>query len=407
MKKAFTNPPAKITCLILLFLIIWGIFAVSIHTILQDNTLGADFATFWIGSRAILLEGHTPYSAAVTEISQQTIYHRPARPDEDQLAFAYPLPSVFFLLPVAWMPLDWAQAFWMSLNILCLLSILFYLFPKASAVVRYGLFLFYPVFFGIVLGNFAILVSAFILFFLQEIFLKSNISNQKQAWAGILLSLCIIKPQFAWAYLLLALLVGLRFRLKAFLAGFILSSVTLVAASLILLPTWPVEWVRRVTEYAAYVKGQPILLTYLQYIFPPDWVYPLAGIILAGVAAAGVWAVARWWQNKFSPLLLAALAGGITYLVHPHGISYEQITFILPILLWAAGSKKRRGTQWAVWITAILLSWVLFFITAFKWVPPAVNEFPFIFYLAWLIWVFWQIQAEGRGPDPQPALFKI
>jgi hypothetical protein len=400
VKKVISKPAARLTLLILLILVVWGMFALSIHTILQNNTLGADFATFWIGSRAALLEGKTPYSQAVTDISQETIYHRPAKADEDQLAFAYPLPSVFLLLPVVWMPLDWAQAFWMSLNILSLLSFLFYIFPKTGSFIRFGLFLFYPVFFGIVLGNFAILVSAFILVFLQEIFLKPTPSARKQIWAGILLSFCIIKPQFAWGYLLLAVLISFRFHLKPFLSSFILSSLVLTGASLILQPSWPFEWVKRVTEYATYVKGQPILLTYLHYFAPPDWVYPLGAIILACVIGLSVWAAVQWWHNKYDPLLLVALAGGVTYLVHPHGISYEQITFLLPVLLWAANSKKDHQSVLIIWGAAILLSWILFFVTALKWNAVAVNDYPYLFYLAWLGWIFWQMQAH---PPLQPT----
>ena len=408
MNTLFSKPVIRIVLALLLALLVWGIFAVSIHTILQENTLGADFATFWIGSQTALLQGKTPYSQEVTLQSQKTIYHRPAKPDEDQLAFAYPFPGVFLIIPVVWMSLDWAQAFWMSLNILVLLSILFFIFPKSPGIIRFGLMLFYPVFFGIILGNFAILVGAFILVFLQEIFFKSNPAKQKQIWIGMLISLCIIKPQFTWLYLLLAVIVALKSRLWAFLGSFFVSSLLLVITSLLILPSWPMEWFNRVSEYTAYVKGQPILLTYLQAFLPEAFVYPLAGLILFVLCLLSLWLGLKWWRNQFSPLLITAMAGGLTYLVHPHGISYEQITFLLPLLLWAVHAYKyQKRSTLIIWLISILLSWILFFLSFFKVILPAVNEYPFIFYLVWLLWLFWEKWANRNSKTDIAQVFWI
>jgi hypothetical protein len=381
---------SKIILGILVFCLIWAAFAFAIHTALQNNTLGADFATFWIGSRTVLLEGKTPYSPEVTALSQQIIYQRPALPEEDQLAFAYPLPSVYLLFPVVWMSLDWAQAFWMGLNILALLTALFFLFPGTPGPLRFSFFLFYPIFFGLVLGNFAILVSVFILIFLQLIFnAKNRPAPPYQILSAILLAICIIKPQFAWAYLLLAVLISIRSHLWPFLTAFCATALVLILSSLFIVPTWPFQWLKRVTEYTRYVKGQPTLAIYLRHLFPESWITPLAAIVILIVGGISLWLIFKWWKNQLSALLLLTWGGFVTYLVHPHGISYEQITFILPFLLWAASYRKVNKMVVLTWIAAIVLSWALFFITFFKLIPVAVNEFPFLFYIVWMIWLFY------------------
>ncbi len=391
----------KLLLRLLVFALMWALFAFAIHTALLDNTLGADFATFWIGSRAALLEGETPYSAEVTTISQQFIYHRPALPEEDQLAFAYPLPAVFLLLPVAWMNLDWAQAFWLALNILALLSTLFILFPKTAGYLRFTYFLFYPVVFGLILGNFAILISVFILIFLQGLLLNKNRpAIWMQVIAGICLAFCIIKPQFAWAYLLLAGLMGLRQKLCPFLTALASSAIILFVGSLILVHDWPLQWFKRVSEYATYVKGQPALTILLGHVSPQNLLSPLAMGITLLVVVLSFWMLYRWWQGHLAGLSLVVWVGFVTYLFHPHGISYEQITFILPFTLWVLNTQGNKISGKLLWFFAIALSWLLFFLTFWQISPIAVNEFPFLFYIVWMLYFFFK---ELRSIKDQPV----
>ncbi|MCE1253421.1 MAG: glycosyltransferase 87 family protein [Anaerolineae bacterium] len=384
---------------VIVFGLVWTLFAFAIHAALTNNTLGADFATFWVGSRAALLEGQSPYSAEVTALSQQIIYQRPASPAEDQLAFAYPLPAVFLLLPVVWMSLDWAQAFWLALNILLLLSALFFLFPKTPGYIRFSYFLFYPVFFGLVLGNFAILISILILVFLQSLFLNPSKATLKaQIIAGVCLSFCIIKPQFAWAYLGLAVLLVLRNRLWPFFSTLVCTSAVLLGAAFLLVPDWPLQWVTRVNEYAAYVKGQPALSILLTHVLPQSLIPGAALLISLAVISISIFLIVCWWKGRLNALLLIAWAGFITYLIHPHGISYEQITFILPFLLWVFNKPAFKKTPAYLWFAAILLSWILFFLTFFKISLIAVNEFPFLFYITWMMVIFINSFTNGRRP---------
>jgi hypothetical protein len=103
MRNWIKLPLRKI--LIASFLFVFSVFllAVAIHMITANNTLGSDFATFWIGSKSAVYEGLSPYSQEVIRFSQLFIYHRLAYPTEDQVAFAYPLQAVFIIAPFSWM----------------------------------------------------------------------------------------------------------------------------------------------------------------------------------------------------------------------------------------------------------------------------------------------------------------
>jgi len=74
-----------------------------------------DFHPPWLGLRAMFFNGADPYSDEVTLAIQRQMLGRPARPDEDQFAFVYPLYVIALIGPLALLPLPVAQALWFSL----------------------------------------------------------------------------------------------------------------------------------------------------------------------------------------------------------------------------------------------------------------------------------------------------
>ena len=77
---------------------------------------GNDFYSRWVGGCVLLRERMNPYSDAVTLRIQEGMYGRPAYPNEDQVAFAYPLYSLLFFWPLCFTdnyPL--VQAIWFCL----------------------------------------------------------------------------------------------------------------------------------------------------------------------------------------------------------------------------------------------------------------------------------------------------
>src|SRR5262245_57526620 len=75
-----------------LVVILYVALAFGIYNGLTRQQLGAnDFYSRWIGARALVLRGQNPYAAEVTQEIQIGMYGQLARPDQDQVAFAYPL----------------------------------------------------------------------------------------------------------------------------------------------------------------------------------------------------------------------------------------------------------------------------------------------------------------------------
>jgi len=117
--------------LIGLVLLIAAVLVVSVHAILVNLPVGADFYTFWLASRATFIDGINPYSSTVTMQSQLGIYGREAFAWEDQVAFAYPPFSLFLILPLSFLTYPWAESVWLIANILLVVSVIYLSFPRS------------------------------------------------------------------------------------------------------------------------------------------------------------------------------------------------------------------------------------------------------------------------------------
>ena len=80
----------------------WYIVAIMIIVVLamitwanyqfvQENPGGTDFLVHWMGTRALLIDGLSPYSDTVAERIQTYAYGRQAQSGENELGIAYPL----------------------------------------------------------------------------------------------------------------------------------------------------------------------------------------------------------------------------------------------------------------------------------------------------------------------------
>lgn len=371
----------------LLCLLLLGLLTFAIHWVLSDHPLGPDFFTFWLSGRALFTENANPYSQQVTLQSQMGIYGRPALPTEDQVAFAYPPYSLFMILPTIWMDFAWAQAFWLSVNLIFAIIVLLLIsqrMPKAVAIISLT---FYPITFGLILGNFAVPISMFLLLLFGIVLRKDKSSTVEQIVCGVFLGWMTIKPQFVWLFLLFILLLLWKRKLYPMLASFFVSVIVWISLSFLLVPTWLSDWLRRIGEYAGYVRSQPVLTGLLNTFLQPP--LPLLITILAALASLAFtfyW-IRLWWMDRIPTLAALAWLGFLTYLFHPHGIAYEQIAFLIPLILFAVQS----GSRWSwkailLFCTAVAISWGFFLFT--RYISPNFDHAPIIIFGLWLLWYF-------------------
>jgi hypothetical protein len=377
---------------VLIIVFVTGL-VIAIHSSIQKLPFGADFYTFWLAARAAFLQHLDPYSADVTRLSQLGIYGRLALPQEDQVAFAYPVYSLFILLPFAWMEYPWAESAWLVIHILILVSTIYLAFPKAQKWLGFSFLLFYPVVFGLILGNFAVTIAAILIVFYGFFIQREDSSKIFQVLIGILLAWMTAKPQFVWLFLIFIILVAIKRKYWVLLASAGGVWVISFILSFLVVPGWLGEWPGRVREYAGYVQSSPTISNLLAELHNPTLTSWGSWFIAGFCAAFSIWLILLWWKNRFPDIKLFLWIGLVTYLFHPHGISYEQLSLLAPLLCWVGSSSKlgwKKNTLF--WFLPIILSWLVFVVS--KWYIPTADEWPILYYLVIFIWIILREQPN-------------
>jgi hypothetical protein len=177
--------------------------------------------------------------------------------------------------------------------------------------------------------------------------------------AGVVLALTMVDPLPG---LLLTVAVGIwalsngHRKLTAATAG---TLVILVAGSLLLLPGWPLEWLRQLASWIGLGTGAPPPSGLP--VFQPGL---LPEVVLAGLFLASFWS---WWPRVgggFRALVWTAaftlvLADWIQLLV----LGRASLVYLLPAVVLILGSVGRRAPRGGIWpgiigvILAALVSW--------------------------------------------------
>ncbi len=269
--------------LVVLFLLLVAVESFAIHTVFTSKFSGGnDFFVRWLGGREYLLHGTNPFDQAVAEKAQRAMFGRLTRPeDKDQAYFAYPLYTLYFFWPLSYLPYPWAQAIWMTLLQFMLLGITL----LSMALVRWHpspwLFLttiFWGIFFyngarAILLGQFSILVGLALLLTL------GTIEYRYDVWAGVCLAITTIKPQMVFLVLIFLLLWALRQGRWSIIISFGVTMMVLVLSSMLLVPTWPLNFINNAIAYSDYVAFGTPLENLLHYLLPATIAAPLTVIL--------------------------------------------------------------------------------------------------------------------------------
>ncbi len=381
--------PARQTAWILggIFLLCLAMLTYGLHSLTKDNNLGIDYYIYYVAGRTLFIEGGNPYSDEVAEQVQWAVLKRLARPDEDQLGFVYPIYAFLPSLPTLWMTYEWAQAFWLALNILTLVASLLFTFPRARQSLT--VFLVYPFLFALLTGNYNVLITSILITSFSLLANDSSPSTLKQLLFGAALAWATAKPQFAWLWVVFYLLWMLRRRMWHGLAAFGASLLLFVGLSFTVMPAWLPAWAERLTKYTEYNQTWLILTLFLKEFVPTliaQSITLFSAIVCAGIT---LWLFFRWWKGLFTSLQIAGWCGFILFLFHPHGAAYEQIPFLLPILFWVCIQHPPPRLPAAIfWGGSIILSWIFFFLSRTPGMPASIAEWPFFLFIGWLMYIF-------------------
>jgi hypothetical protein len=369
-----------------LLVLIYAMLTTAIYFVTRESTPGTDFFIYYSAGQNIVTKGLSPYDENVGAESQMAVLKRPAMENEDQLRFVYPPFALIPVLPLMAFPFPLAQAAWMALGFLVLSSTFAYAFEKPPPWLLATLLLLYPIFFAFLLGNFDILIISLIFLLIGRLPRLRIENTAGQVFLGICLGWISVKPQFTWFYVLFCFLLAYKNHLRKTLISFAAGVASFVVISFLLVPDWVNQWIHRVVLYPSYTGGNisitPLLKLFIRREYFPI-IYSICFLILIGVL---FFFIKKWYQGEFSSLSLFALGGFITFFFHPHGNAYEQLTFLIPVILWTIhlSRKVKIGAVFA-WVILVGLSWIIFVISRLGLIPEAGTNGLYILYIVWLV----------------------
>ncbi|MCH7586947.1 MAG: DUF2029 domain-containing protein [Chloroflexi bacterium] len=224
---------------------------------------GNDFLARWMGAKAWVQDGISPYDPSVSLETQEVIYGRPARPEsgEDIGHFVYPLPSMIFFAPFGLLPFQPARAIWMTiLEVgLILLSILGFRIAKWNPgrgllilILLFSLTWYHGIR-AVILGQFAIIEAILMVGALIAIQRKNDL------FGGLLLALSMAKPQMAFLLIPFVIFWAISRKRWGLVASIIGFNILLFGGFMLLMPDWPLQWITQVIEYPAYSPAKPFV----------------------------------------------------------------------------------------------------------------------------------------------------
>ncbi len=395
------------------------VLTIGNHAYTKTNPGGNDFLVHWVGTRAFLLDGISPYSEETALRIQNMVYGRPARAGEHELRVAYPLYSVVVFFPYALIDdYEWARAVWMTvlevgIILLALISLKLARWkPKPVMLGAYFLFAlaWYHAVRPIILGNAVILVALGIAAGLLAM------RNKQDELAGILFALTTIKPQVVilpLAYILLWSLVNRRWKVIFWFTGLL---ILLVMTATLLLPDWIRQNLAEILRYPGYnPPGTPgaALATWFPSVGKRIG-YGLSGLL----AVTLIFEWFRSWKLDFRGFFWTVC---ITLVASAWiGIQTDPGNFIVlfPALVLAfAGIQGRWKHASAGWIALVMIIvgvgiWLIFLTTierSYQPIQSPILFFPLPFILLILLyWIRWwavkppstwyeEVAAESSG----------
>jgi hypothetical protein len=377
------------------------------YNFVQQNPGGNDFLVHWVGTRALFVDGLSPYSDTVAERIQTLAYGRPALPGEHELRVAYPMYSALVFLPFALISdYELARALWMTILEAALIGLAFLslkLTRWKMSVWLLPFFLIFSIFWyhslrPLINGNAVILVA------LALVAAFAALRNGRDELAGVLLAFSTIKPHLAILPIIFILIWTISYRRWGTLGWILISLVLLSISAALFVPDWPIQNLREILAYSSYnPPGTPGTAF-------ETWL-PATGRQLGWALSAvmGLILLVEWRFVRRKEFRWFLWTGSLTLLISQWiGIQTDPGNFILlffPLVLVFSMWVERWGRAGSVLtsITMFLLfivPWGIFLQTVTYGDQPLQHPIMFfplpLFLLITLYWVRWWVIKPRR-----------
>ncbi|HSQ16480.1 MAG TPA: glycosyltransferase 87 family protein [Anaerolineales bacterium] len=254
------SPITLILLIILAFVALGGVIRIS-YQIASNHIGGGRFWVEWIGVRAKVEDGISPYSPAVTSRIQDRVDNLFSWAPAPALAYTSPFSSAIVSLPFALIPNPaLAHAAWLALQFGVVLWTILSGIRLAAWKPAWWLFTLLILFVLLSLRNMMNLYEGSMLIwvsgFVTAVLL--SIRSKRYELAGIFLALTMIQPQAVILWVVFVLLWAGSHRKWSLLVWFVSTLIFLVIVSTLLVPDWLLQYLRIIWNFADYfAPGTP------------------------------------------------------------------------------------------------------------------------------------------------------
>jgi hypothetical protein len=397
----------KIYIIAFFVLVLFVLLTLANYQYCKSNPGGNDFLVHWVGAQNLIEDGISPYSDETALEIQTIVYGRAAAAGEHELRVVYPLFSILFFTPFAFIK-DFvvARSIWMTvlefslfgIVVLSLRTTYWKVKPWVLAAFLLFGFFFYHSIRPLINGNAVILVT------LMLVLVFIAIRNGQDEVAGLLLAFSTIKPNNVVLLLVFVLLWSLLKNRKKILYWFLGTLVLLVGFSMLIIPNWIIQNVREILLYPSYNPPGSLISIMSEKWGQIGTRFGIGLTVILSILLLIEWISSR--QGRFKQFLWTAL---LTVAISQWiGIQTDPGNFILLLpalflgfeLLW---ERWKDGAWTTIFLTISVLFiglWVLFLTTIDKNYQPIQNSIMFIPFpltvIALLYWSKWWVLKSAK-----------
>jgi hypothetical protein len=369
------------------------------HTISSRDSGGEQFWIEWIGVRAKVVDGVSPYSTLVSARIRSQIGERFSWAPNPEPAYTSPLYSATITLPFTFIANeDFAHSLWLVIQSFVLLGTLLAGIRLVDWKPRWWVF---SIFILLILlcprnvvswyeGSMTIWVSGLVAAVLIAL------RGKRYELAGALLALTMIRPQVVILWVALVLLWAGSHRKWGLIIWFLGTLLIMIGIATILVPEWPMEYLRIMWNYGDYyTAGTP------GYAFQHWWpgLGRQMGWVLSGILVLILfieWRVVlrrdfRWFLWTSYLTITVSQWIGIPTSIDAHLLLNIPLIFVYAMF----EERWQRSGKWVGLAgVGIIFAWELWLIyTSFRYSEPTIRlglMFPVpLLLLIGLYWVRW------------------
>lgn len=353
----------KIFSFVLIFALIIGMVFVISRLSGETDPRDTNFSFFWLAGKMIL-NGENPYDEA-QYLAGHDLYQINWEPNK---IFPYPLPLAIFCIPLGFLSLDQAYLLWRIITLCIVAMTVFILINQWERAAQRRLFLplfiamffFGPVYLTLRTGS----IGAFPLLII--LFACLLLKNEKSFYAGILLSLTILKPPQGLTILLLAGIWFLARRDWKAIYGIGAGGLALLIIGLIQDPLWLMKFREASAAVMDRTQGIHSNVWALSYLACKG--ASVCSTMLGAVSSASILGLSGFllWKRQAQATVWEAMSFIIPmgFITTVYLWEYDQILYVIPII-WVVGTLVQKTKSYVhAFLFLIVLIFYAFFAVA-------------------------------------------